>query len=377
MIVVHVISSLHVGGAEYMLSRLALAHDRRGDCRPIVVSLTNIGSVGELLQQAGIEVWALGLTRAAQLPRTLWRLWRLIRRIGPDVVQTWMVHADLLGGLAARLARVPVIAWGVRTTDYSVETSRTQAMWRLCAALSGYIPHRIVCAAEKSRVVHVGAGYAADRMMVIPNGFDASALRGSLGARARVRREFGLEAAVPVVGCLGRYNPAKDFRNFIAAAAVVARECEQVRFLMVGRGLDWDNAELCADIRATGFADCFVLAGERSDPAACLAAMDIFVQSSCTEGFPNGLGEAMAMGLPCVATDVGDSARLLGATGTLVPPRDADALAAAVGELMELSSTERCERGQRAAERIMSEFSMDASATTYYQTYQELLAICS
>lgn len=369
----HIISNLNLGGAELMLKRLASDPLFRAQgLEHHIVSLRDEGVLGMALKAQGVTVNALNTGHFALMPLAFFRLWRLIRRTKPDVVQTWMVHSDLLGGLASRLAGVRSVVWGVRTTDYSVESRSTQWVRWVCARLSGVVPVRIVCAAQASLVNSKEAGYAADKLMVIPNGFDLVQLSASLGSGQAIRQSLGLESDTCVVGCLGRYNPAKDHANFVAAAAVLAHRFPQARFLMVGRGLDAGNPELMQRIEATGFRERFVLLGERADPAACLDAMDVFVLSSCTEGFPNVLGEAMAMGLPCVSTDVGDSALLMGSRQWLVPARDSKALADKLTQLLILSLEDRQRLGAQARQRVVDVFSMTASAQQFMNLYTSL-----
>jgi len=338
-----------------------------------IISLSDVGALGPGLKAQGVSVHALNAGRMCLILLAFFRLWVLIRRIKPDVVQTWMVHSDLLGGLAARLAGVQSVVWGIRTTDYSVESRSTRWVRWVCARLSALVPTRIVCAAQASLLNSQAAGYAADKLMVIPNGFDVAQLSESLGAGQSIRQKFALESGACLVGCLGRYNPAKDHANFVAAAGLLATRFRQVRFLMVGRGLDAGNPELMKLIAATGFPERFVLLGERSDPAACLDAMDVFVLSSCTEGFPNVLGEAMVMGLPCVSTDVGDAASLMGTREWLVPPRDAKALAHKVGQLLALPSEERQHLGAKARQRVVEVYSMIATAQQFMNLYNSLV----
>lgn len=375
MRIVHVITGLQVGGAEHMLRRLLLAQAAADSAsRTTVVSLGKFGPIGEMLRRAGIDVIALGMRTPLGAPLAVWRLRRLLLRLRPDVVQTWMVHADLLGGLAARAAGIRAVVWGIRTTDFSINPLATRAVRWLCARLSSTLPHVIVCAAEASRRAHVQAGYDASRMLVIPNGFDATAWQPQPQRGAQVRSELGLPADGVVVGCVGRFNVAKDQGTFVAAAARVAARRADCRFLLVGRGLDRGNAELMRWIEATGHAARFVLLGERTDVAACLAAMDIFVLPSRSEGFPNALGEAMAMALPCVSTDVGDAAVLLGDTGRIVPPRDPSALAEAVLALAALPSAQRGQIGQSARERVLERFSLQQACERFTALHRQVAA---
>ena len=181
MKVVHVIVSLQTGGAELMLQRLLLAQRAAGEVPATVVSLTEAGPIGQRLRDEGFEVVALQM----RSPLGAWRAWSrlrmLLHRLQPDLVQCWMVHADLLGGLAARAAGIRAVVWGVRTTDFSINPPATRAVRWLCARLSSWVPHTIVCAAEASLRAHAQAGYDAGRMIVIPNGFDAGIWRQVLG----------------------------------------------------------------------------------------------------------------------------------------------------------------------------------------------------
>lgn len=372
--VAHVIVGMDKGGAEAMLSRLVeCQRNSHSQFENIIISLTGVGYYGKNLREQGIKVFCLNLNNPFYVVVVFFKLMILIRKIRPDIVQTWMVHSDLLGGVAAKVATNAHVIWGVRTTDYSVESRSTRAVRWLCSMLSRFIPEKIVCAAQASLQSSAQAGYDAGKLMVIPNGFEVAALRAHVGAGVAIRQQCGLSASHLVVGCLGRYNAAKDHANFVRAAGLLAVQYRACYFLMVGRDLTSSNAELMALIQATGFADRFVLLGERSDPAACLDAMNVFVLSSCTEGFPNVLGEAMAMGVPCVSTNVGDAAYLLGDAGEVVPARDSTALAKAVACLLDLSDTERKALGAKGRARVENEFSIAEAARRFGNLYQELL----
>jgi glycosyltransferase involved in cell wall biosynthesis len=371
--ILHVIIGLRIGGAESMLKRLIESQYDHDIYSHTVISLTAIDSIGEQLQKQGIDVQALGMRTVLDTPRVLWRLVKLIRSGQPDIVQTWMYHADLLGGLAARIAGNRNVIWGIRTTDVATVGSRvTSLVRRLCAWLSHTIPHTIVCAANASRRSHVAMGYSNARMVVLPNGFDLARLVATPTQRNGLRMQCGFDPSTVVVGYLGRFHRDKDQANFVRAAGLLSENFPHVRFLMVGRDLDEKNSELKDWISATVCADKFVLLGERSDVPVCLAAMDLFCLSSRTEGFPNVVGEAMAMGLPCVTTDVGDAAMLVADSGVVVPRQDSVALAAGLSRLLVMPSEEREELGQRAKDRIHKEFSMDRARERFEALYRQM-----
>lgn len=372
--IVHVIVGLNVGGAELMLKRLLETHATLPEYEHSVISLTDLGVIGAQLRAQGVSVTTLGMRKSLSIPVALFSLFRQIRRARPDIVQTWMYHADLMGGLAARLAGVRHLIWGVRTTDIGKGGKRTTMLVRrVCARLSNWLPDVIVCAALASRQAHIDVGYAADRMMVIPNGFDLAKLRADAIQRKQLRLSLGIGEGELVVGSLGRFNPVKDHANFIAAAAMVAHQFPNARFLMVGRGLEEDNPTLLDLLAKSGIAQRFTCLGERQDVATCLSAMDVFCLHSRTEGFPNVLGEAMAMALPCVTTDVGDARHLLSGNGVVVPSQDSVALAEGMRCLLAMDETARNIMGQAAQARIGEFFTIASSAEKFRSVYDNLV----
>lgn len=373
ILISHVIIGLNVGGAELMLMRLIESQLSQGKFLCNVISLTDLGSIGAQLQAMGVHVRCLNMKSALDAPRVLLQLRTIFVRQKPNIVQTWMYHADLLGGLAGFMAGVKGIIWGIRTTEVKGAAWGSTALIRkVCALLSRFVPQFIVCAAEASRTTHIGVGYDASRMIVIPNGFGLDRFVPMENARADLRSKCGFSEASVVVGYLGRFHSDKDQANFVRAAGMAATIHPNVVFLMVGRELDIANVELQRWINESGHSGRFVLLGQRSDVPVCLSAMDLFCLSSRTEGFPNVVGEAMAMGLPCVVTDVGDAAMVVSDTGVVVPKEDSAALAKGLSQLLEISATERNQLGQKAKLRIHAEFSMVRTSERFAALYDQM-----
>ncbi len=372
--VTHVIIGLNVGGAELMLKRLIESHRERSDIKHSIISLTSMGVLGEKLTKQGVAVYCLGMSSIMKGPVTFFKLRKLLRTLRPDVVHTWMYHADLLGGLAARSVGLRQIVWCIRSTDISKGGSRvTLIIRKLCALLSGWLPRVIVCAAYTSRTVHEAVGYASNKMQVIPNGFELDKFLPTGSNGNYIRDELGISKACTLVLSVGRYNPVKDHKTFIEAAGKVATQRNDVRFMLVGRDLEHSNSQLMALINATGQADVFYLLGERNDVPACLQASDVFCLHSVTEGFPNVLGEAMAVGLPCITTDVGDAAYLLNNPEWVVPAASPDKLTDKLVAMLSLSSSDKEVLGQTAASRIREHFTMDVISYRYFDLYTSLI----
>lgn len=327
--VLHVITGLGQGGAESVLFRLAT---HAGEpVEHVVVSLTDEGIYGERLRAAGIEVHALGMPRGRVSLGGFLALRRLIAGKRPDAVQTWMYHADLIGGVAARLAGVRAIAWGIRNSGAHLERSSRSArmVLRACAFLSRRVPRAIVCAAQDAAERHAAKGYRRDRMTVISNGYDLSRYAPDAQAGARMRQHWNVPADAPLIGCVARWDPLKDHANLLRAVAALVRDGRDagLRCVLVGRGMTGENAELAALIERLGLAERIVLAGPSDDVPAVMNGLDVHVLSSCAEGFPNVVAEAMACSAYCVVTDVGDAAFIVGETGIVVPPEQPEALA--------------------------------------------------
>ena len=374
--VLHVISGLGQGGAEAVLCRLV--ESTPGEVRHMVVSLTDEGVYGARLRKAGATVFTLGMPRGSFSLRAFQRLRGYIRGSRAQVVQTWMYHADLIGGLAARMSGVPAVAWGIRNSGEHLERSSGSArlVMRACARLSRRVPAAIVCCAEDARRRHVQAGYASEPMVVIPNGYDLERLRPDPAARQVVRAELGLQDDTPLIGCVARWNPSKDHATLLRALAVLrtAGSVAGLRCALVGQGMTPDNAELAALLDETGTREQVLLLGPREDVPAVMAALDLHVLASRAEGFPNVVAEAMACGTPCVVTDVGDAALIAGEFGWVAQPGDPRALAAgiAVAFTALADPDERARLSQGARERVQGEFGLAAMAQAYRELWTRL-----
>lgn len=328
--VFHVITGLNDGGAEAVLYRLC-SGDVAGQHH--VVSLMDPGKYGPLLEAAGVPVTCLGMPQGRMTFAGLRQLWRLLRHEKPQVVQTWMYHGDLIGGLVARLAGVRRVIWGIRHSTLEPGKSRraTIVIARLNALLSRWVPEKIVCCAERARKVHHALGYAPDKLLVIPNGYDLGRFRPDPLARAQLRLEWGVDDETPLLGMVGRFDPQKDHENLLHALSRLKGAGRPFRCVLVGRGMDESNAQLAVWLERYGLRADVTLLGQRSDVPAVMSALDVHVLSSSAEAFPNVLAEAMACGTPCVTTDVGDAHAIVGDTGWIVPPADARQLALGLG----------------------------------------------
>ena len=373
MRIAHVITDLRVGGAQVMLQRL-VARLQAGGVHNAVVSLGGVSQQFQTLEESGASLHSLHMTANVPSPGAFLRLRRLLAGARPDVVHTWMYHADLLGGLAASVPRVAPVVWGLHHTPHASERFKpvTRAIMRVNSVLSSRVPDRIICCAHASKAAHAVLGYAPGKMQVIANGFDTDTFRPDPSARTSVRQELGLGPDTPLVGLMARFHPQKDHRTFVRAGARLMQR-SAAHFVLAGRGVDDGNQNLRAWLDETGAPERFHLLGNRDDMPRLMAACDVVSTSSAYgEGLPLVLGEAMSCGVPCVATDVGDSALLVGETGRVVAPGDAEALAAAWAAVLDLTCDERRRQGQRARERVVCHYELTTCVQEHLTLYEGL-----
>jgi glycosyltransferase involved in cell wall biosynthesis len=370
--ILHVITDLDVGGAELNLLRLIEA--TRDRVSHSVISLKEPGALADEIQALGVPVESVRMRPGIFSPTAILRAMRRILAFQPDVVHSWMYHANLIGGIAARAARVRPVLWGIHHAHpASGMKRRTRAVVRIGALLSRWLPQAILCNAETARDVHERMGYRKDKLIVIHNGFDVTVFTPDAQAGTGLRREFGIPQKGFVFGMAARHHPDKDPENFLDAAQRVLEVDPEVRFLWCGKDADLRNRPLVRSLRERDLEASFHLLGLQEDMPPVYNAMDALVSSSRSEAFPNVVGEAMACARPCVATDVGDVGRLLGDTGWIVPPRDPQALARAMLDVRALSPGARRELGVQARRRIVSAYKISDSIAEQLGLYRKLI----
>jgi glycosyltransferase involved in cell wall biosynthesis len=370
--ITHIITSLDTGGAEMMLYRLAEGLKQR-QFEQQVICLRPAGSIAAELIKSGIPVSGLGMDASRPSLKEFQKLVRLIKIQKPDIIQTWMYHADLLGSLAAQFAGHPAVIWGIHNAGISPASMKTSTRFvaRCLAVLSRWLPVKIIVCSESALNFHAAYGYDRKKMVFIPNGFDLSLYKPLPGAGKAIREELGIPLTASVVGIVARFHPDKDPGNFIRAATHLVKQNPDVYFLMCGEGFSDQNTDLTRLIPA-GLKPRMILTGTRLDIACIINALDLFTLSSAREAFPLTIGEAMASEIPCVATDVGDIKKMIGETGLVVPRQNADALAMAWKKMLNLAPDERAELGKLARKRIFENYRLEDVVDKYVNLYMEM-----
>jgi glycosyltransferase involved in cell wall biosynthesis len=373
--VLHVITGLHQGGAEGMLEKLVLTGQRLNPEIPqAVISLGPPAVVADRLSCAGIPVQSLGLRVS---PRAASQMFSLLRRLragrADTVVQTWLWHADLLGGLCARAAGNHRVVWNLRNSmpQHPSTKPTSRAVARLCARLSRWLPLKIVCNSQAALAAHVALGYRQDKCVVIPNGFDLRLFRPEPATRSPVRERWGVAPDALLVGMVARVDPLKDHATFIGAASQVASAIPAVRFVLVGDRVTSDEG-IRKLLERSGISNRFVLQDRSDDIPSVMRALDVFCLASKSEGFPNVLGEAMACGIPAVSSDAGAARELLGDERLVAPVGDAHALAGCLLRLLRLTPEERHAQGVALRSALAAHFDIERVWESYRRLWCSL-----
>lgn len=320
-------------------------------------------------EKAGIQVHRLHLQKRWSDAMVFSRLRKLFKAYPPDVVHGWMYHGNLIASLLPLIGYRGPVFWGIRQSvpDLQLEKRSTRWLIRLLGPLSRARQlKKIVYNSQESQKQHEALGYARDKSLWIPNGFEFAP------PTASFPHAFSGNPLLKTIGCLARYHPVKDHSTLLEGFALFAKNHPDTRLVLAGTGMTEGNPTLMADINKWGIREKVVLMGPRNDVADWLPQLDVHVLSSAFgEAFPNAVGEAMAAGVPCIATQVGDCAAIIGDTGFLIPPRNPKALAQALAQFFALNESERQALGQCAQNRMRENYNLQVVAKRYWDALYE------
>jgi glycosyltransferase involved in cell wall biosynthesis len=366
----HLITGLDIGGAERSLVNLVTTMDRN-EFENEVVSLLKPGPMAQALVQAGIPVASMEIRQHRPNPAALLSLIRHLRAKRPAILQTWLYHADFFGTTAAFVARPEHLLWNVRSSeiDQSGIPRSTRYLARLLAMLSRR-PDAIIVNSQDGQRYHHRIGYRPRQWISIPNGVDLERFRPRRDERSKLRNRLGLPIDAAVIGFVARDHPMKDVTTFLHAASLFRRDHANMKFVLCGDGFRSDNPSLSRLIRSLDLEAHVVLLGARPDIELIYPTFDALTLCSIYgEGFPNVLCEAMACDVPCVATDIGDSAEIIGNSGLIIPLRNPQALAQAWRRLLENPS--RVAPGG-ARSRVAAHYSLQRMCALYESLYRSI-----
>lgn len=368
---IHVITDLDVGGSETILKRLLEQKSNKDNI--LIVSLTDIGKVGRDIEEMGFQIQALNMRGALSFPVALAKLIWIFKRCSPDIIQSWMYHADLLAGIAAWFCRIKNIVWGVRGTYPPIGNKQTLLIMKLCAFLSKFIPRKIIYVSKSALESHISYGYDKNKSVYVHNGIQVDSVSFDQQGRLNIREQLGLLEADILIGTLGRLHADKGQELLIHSIQIILKKYSNVHFVFVGR-----DCEKIPEI--FGSADIFRnmtgkvhLVAEQRNIQHWLSAFDIYCLPSRTEGFPNSLLEAMLIGLPCIATPAGDTRIIAADTVCVTTDISSEAISESLDFMLSMTAEERSELGRKASDHAKNQFSIENCSKNFEKIYKELI----
>ena len=371
MKVIHIINSLDDGGAEHTLFKIC-KYDINNE--HIVISLKGSGKYFILLKNLGIAVYCLNVNFFSFYK--LFFLIKLLSSLKPDIVQTWLVHSDLIGGIAARLAGIKNVIWNIRYSNLKFGKAKltTIIMIKLLAKLSFFIPKYIIVVSKRAKKIYENKGFDKKKLKLIFNGYDLSILKPNKFLKINFKKKIKIKKKIPLIGNVARYDPKKDHSNLLNALSLIRLKNLNFFCVLVGSNIDQNNVILSSEIKKLKLSNYIKLLGKTDNILQVMNGLDVYVQSSSYgEGFPNVLAESMACGTPCIATDVGDSSHILGKTGWIVPPNNPTKLAKAIQKsLIELGTKNWNRRCNKARLKIMENFNVLKMVKLYNKVWNKI-----
>ncbi len=337
MKIVHIITGLSDGGAENTLFKICKYDDLN---EHVVISLQREGKYFSLLKKIGIKVYSININIFSIFK--IFRIISLLRILKPDLVQTWLVHGDFIGSIAARLSGIKNIVWNVRYSNFEFGKAKlmTILLIKILAKLSFFIPKLIVVVSKSAKKTCNEIGYCKKKLCLITNGYDLSKLKPNKYHKTYVRKKFRIKKKIPIIGNVARFDPKKDHSNLLKALSLIKLKNIDFFCVLIGSGINKHNKKLFSEIKRLELTNCIRLLDKTDNIPQIMNALDIHVQSSrYGEGFPNVVAESMACGTPSVVTDVGDAASIVGKTGWVVPPKNSIKLARALEKAISESRT--------------------------------------
>jgi glycosyltransferase involved in cell wall biosynthesis len=364
MRILHIITALGNGGAENTLYKIC-KYDNANE--HIVISLKGPGKYYRLLKKLGINVYFLNIKFYSFYK--FFFLLRLIYFLKPNIVQTWLIHADFIGGIAAKLIGIKNIIWNIRYTKIKLGKSKFTSVMlvRILSYLSFFIPRYIVVVSKKSKKIYKTEGYDKKKFIYIPNGYDFSILKPNKFERKKFRDQIKIKKKTLLIGNVARYDPKKDHFNLLKALSLLKFKKNNFFCILVGPGVNKNNIELNSLIKNLNLSNKVKLLDQKNNISQIMNGIDIYVQSSSYgEGFPNVVAESMSCGTPCIVTDVGDAPYIVDKIGWVVPPNDETKLAKSIeSAFVQFGSKKWNKRSEDARKRIIQKFNIKKMISSY------------
>ena len=365
--------SLHIGGSERQLVNLVKYLDK-SKYDTTVACFYGGGVLEQELRGGGIRLLDLKKKGRWDILIFIFRLVKILRKLKPDILYSWLDGPNILGFIAGYLSKVPKVIWGIRASNVDLKKYGIglQISFWMQTRLSRYID-LIIANSESGKKYHIARGFPAKKIVIVPNGINVNHFCPLYSEGVKVKKEWNIKANEILIGLVGRLDPMKDHPTFMEAVSMLCKKRTDVKFICVGDGEEPYKSDLYQLSKKLELGGKLIWAGRRLDMAAVYNALDISSSSSSGEGFPNVIGESMACGVPCVVTDVGDSAKIVGDTGIIVPPKSPDMLAKGWEQLLNLEKKEFSLLSRRVRERIVNNYSVGKMIERHNEFFEDIL----
>lgn len=368
--ILHVIVGLNSGGAERTLRNLLLSDSVHHHS---VVSLTSRGTYGEELLKAGIPVDYLGMSRSPlDVIRCAFTIRDKILNVSPDIIQTWMYHADFIGSLSAIFAGHRNIFWNLRASEPKLGKTRatTLMLIALLSLLSWFVPRKIIAVGASVKKAHARLGYRSSKILVVQNGVDVNQFRADPKIRGALRASLSIPSEMLVIGLVGRLDPQKNHAGFLRACEKLFQDGREFRIIFAGEGAELSNSEFSRLIAKTACGPYIFALGKSYEVLDVMNAIDFLVlPSRYGEGFPNVVLEAMACERPCIVSDSGDSRAIIGDLGWSFSRKSFRDMCDKISDALSISPDERTLLGVKSANRVGDKFPLRKMVKNYQTLY--------
>lgn len=370
MNITHIITGLGDGGAEHTLYKICKYDSKNNHT---VISLTGTGKYYSPLKKIGIKVYCFEIKFFTILK--FYSLIKLLKSLKPNIVQTWLVHADFIGGLASRVVGIKNIIWNIRYSnlEFGKANLRTLLIIKILSKLSYIIPKQIVVVSKKSKSMYSIAGYDKSKFKFIPNGYDLSIYKNKLKIRENFQKKININKSIPLIGNVARFDPKKDHINLLKALSILKLKNIDFSCILVGSNINKKNIILVNEIKRLKLSKYVKLLDQNNNIVSVMNGLDIYIQSSSYgEGFPNVVAEAMSCRTPCVVTNVGDASFIVGKTGWVVSPNNSMHLASMIEKaIFEYYTKNWNKRCKDARSRIKENFDISKMLNSYNKLWYE------
>lgn len=358
---------LDSGGAENILFNIVLKMKKD---KIILISLTNYGFYGNKLREKGYKIYALNMKKNISFLFKIFQLFKIISNNKPEIVHTWLYHANLIGGSLSRIIGIKKIIWSIHH-DYEEPNFLFALEMKILTILSYFLPQKIVFCSSSSKLNHINQGYKESSCIVIKNGVSLDIFKPNKKYRREIRSILKINNDCLLIGNIARYHPIKDHDNLLKALFLLKSYKVNFKCILIGIGLSKDNILLSQKIKSLDLNEDIILYGESFEIYKILNAFDIKVLSSRKEAFPVSLLEAMAIQIPCISTNVGDAKEIIGNSGWTINICDPLSLALKLKEVSEKRYLLN-EKSKLTRKRVKSKFSLEKMHLNYKKLYNNL-----